>query len=598
MKTLICGHSGIMSISRPSLPLAITTMCIAFFCGCESSSGEQAGATSSTDDQTDGDAAANQEEGGAADQTKMVGQEVMAWVPPYGVQTGKEVWNSPELGAADSLTRIGLQFWTLTEASTLEYMNSVTDDDVRWFVEQAHQKDVLALATIMNEGTQLGEPGFHWGLVRTALKDDGVEKVAAALLEIVGKFDLDGIDLDLEAWKQDGPDSTYTRADRELFARLVATLSEQLKPQGKILTAASFAFNGRAIPQPAWWGDWAGAVDSIHAMGYVETFAGGLGRADYQEVQNFALSQGFDARQLLIGVPAWVDAWEGSENNQGVTNLDNLAFLANCLDEKSGVAVWAFDHPAAHIIPETGTAPWSDTGPWQALQAFQTETEQDKSVCAPFLPNRALFDDMSYSGQNRYGGNWLALNDLWDRPESKRDEATAVMTYDSSYDLGFGEGVWGDISRGYREEEDRSLLSATIEVSTLEDGEAWGGLWMEFLPRDCSRFDEIGDECNWHPKGLGEFDASAYDQLHIGLRCDAGATVQLQIETQKDAENAAYSYRQEVDCDGEWADIAIDLSQVDARSQLARLGVVVVSNEAPLSTSFDIAGISFDTEVL
>ena len=151
-------------------------------------------------------------------------QQVMAWIPSYGVETGKLVWESEELGAAQSLTRLGLQFWTLNETSGVDFLEGVSEQDVDWFVEKARQEEVEILATIVNDGAALGQPGFNWDLVRSALAADGVAKVSEQLLNLVERYKLDGIDLDLEAWQQVGPEAVYTKKDRKLFAELIVCI--------------------------------------------------------------------------------------------------------------------------------------------------------------------------------------------------------------------------------------------------------------------------------------------------------------------------------------------------------------------------------------
>ena len=226
-----------------------------------------------------------------------------------------------------------------------------------------------------------------------------------------------------------------------------------------------------------------------------------------------------------------------------------------------------------------------------AVQALKRGGKNNDTTCLELMPNRSLFDDMSQAGKNLYGGNWLAVNDKWERSESGRAAATSVLTFDGSYDLGFGEGVWGDISRGYRTVDERQVLSAMVKVTEVEATDAWGGLWMELLPRDCGLFDEIGDECNWQAQGLQEFDASAVQELVTEIRCDQGKELTIDLQSKADVKKQEYCFRQTVACTGEWQEQRLSLPV--AAEMLARIGFSFRSSQAPAFLNFDIARVYF-----
>ncbi|GEM_PF-432835 len=524
------------------------------------------------------------------------GQEVMAWVPAYSIQGAKNVWLS-QYGAVkvpSTLTRIGLQFWTMTEAGGLEELFDGNDTEAAWFVERAHAEGVQVLATVTNSETKTGGSAFDWGVVREGLKGEGYKTLTVELLDLVERLNLDGVDLDLES----GGEGVlpYTSGDRALFGKLANYLGKKLHAQGKLLTVDTFVSNNGLAPQPSWWSDWIDNVDTLHAMGYTLTFAGGLGNASYQTVQDLALSAGYSSNQILMGLPLWVDSWAGDDSGEGVSHVENLQFIANCLQKSSGVALWALDQPSSNIIQSTGKPSWSSVEAWQNLLKIREGHELNESLCKETNVDPSLVEDMKFVGINRRGGRWFAANDYWDRSEAERDGATKVLTFDESYDLALGEGAWGYIKNGYREVGGRRVISAQINAESLAGGTAWGGLWMEFLPRDCAQLPEGDMSCGWAPKALTELDVSNVKDLVLGVRCEKGKVLTAQVLSRSESIAGSPGLLQELECTGEFKDYKIALE--GRLSQIARLQLALQTTEVPASLSFDIAGVALDASVI
>ncbi len=540
-------------------------------------------------------------------------QIVMGWVPHYGIAPGLKALKSTygKTEVINTLDRIGLQFWTLNVDGTITNLQGANDEDVKPFLALAAKHDIKVLLTVTNdagslnaEGTAAADRlvGFHWGTVRQAFKAVGPDGVAQALLDVVEKTNLDGIDLDFEA----GGVGKYTAKDREDFAQLVSILSLNLKEKSQLLTVDTFpGTNKTLVPNINWWEDWQGKVDSLHAMGYENTYKNGRGDANYQQLQDAALEAGFQAEQLIVGVPVWLNKWAGGENNIGYSHQENIEYLAHCLKQPSGVALWALQHPEAHTITETNEKPWTTDAPWAELKKLHDGQEQRISVCAAAEDQENLIDNFLTPESNRLGGRWFASSDFYDRTDT--DNASRVLTEDGSYDMALGEGWWGKIDRGYSEVDGVTYLSGIVEINgAIDDNAGFGGVWMEFMPRDCSQLDDPSDGCGWRVEALVGQDLSAHEELVVGMSCQKDKEFLITLDTKEGVLAKEGPWGTSIKCSGNSENYRISLKDPQAvlggtgefdPSQATRLRVEF-QNKKPSSASFSLTGIALDQDVI
>ncbi|MFM8386863.1 MAG: glycoside hydrolase family 18 protein [Planctomycetia bacterium] len=281
-------------------------------------------------------------------------REVMGWVPPYGLAACQAAVTADfgDHDVQDGLTRVGLQFWVPRTDGTLKYADHETttpgDSDVAWWKAWAQPRGIEVLLTVYNN---IGS-GWDWPLARAAFATHRATFVAALLAEL-DRLGLDGIDLDLEGLGDlDG--------DRAAYAAFVAELSAGLKVRRKLLTVDSFHYiwNG---PNQSWWPDWAGKVDTIHAMGYDDLYEGGSLYQPYSFQQSTGVAAGFPASAILMGLPTYVDSW-GTSSGRGTGALAHVQEARLDLDEPAGIALWDLRL----------TAPaWRDATLWAELAALK-----------------------------------------------------------------------------------------------------------------------------------------------------------------------------------------------------------------------------------
>lgn len=272
--------------------------------------------------------------------------QVVGWVPPYAMDKAMEGLNAtPGVGA--SLTRLGLQFWNPTadgKGVVLAPIDNtgkpVTPADVKRFRDWARERNIPVLLTVYNNSQVIGK--WDWALARNAFINQRAAFTQALVAEM-DKYQLDGIDLDLEG------EGSF-EADREPYAHFVRELSKQLKARGKLLTIDSFHSPCANAPNMAWWPDWKGQVDAIHSMGYAdlyegstETFTppgqkaceGGAHIFKYSWQLQHGLKAGYAKDQIVLGLPTWVDTW-----GQGGLGSDAASHIREVRALGAGIALW------------------------------------------------------------------------------------------------------------------------------------------------------------------------------------------------------------------------------------------------------------------
>ncbi len=308
------------------------------------------------------------------------GPQVIGWVPPYALEASmRGLESSPAVGA--TLTRIGLQLWNpsvdgrgLVFAPIDATGQQVKGADVVRFRDWARTRSIQVLLTVYNNSQVLGK--WDWALARGAFADHRAEFIQALVAEM-DKFQLDGIDLDLEG---EGDHST----DRVAYAAFVRDLSKVLRSKGRLLTVDSFHSPCDNAPNMSWWGDWKGQVDAIHSMGYADLYegstdtftppnqpvcAGGAHLFKYSWQLQHGLTAGYRADQIVMGLPTWVDTWgKGGLGSDAVSHLREVQTLGG------GVALWDLQLAAPG---------WNSSDTWDAVRALRRNPGSGWKKLAP-----------------------------------------------------------------------------------------------------------------------------------------------------------------------------------------------------------------------
>ncbi len=296
--------------------------------------------------------------------------QVIGWIPAYGIDSSMRALDSnPEI--AKGLTRIGLQFWnpsvdgkSLVFAPIDEQGNLVTEAQVRAVVAWAKQRGIQVVLTVYNNSQVLKK--WDWELARRAFADQA-KPFSSALLQEMQKYNLDGIDLDLEG------EGSLDR-DRQAYSRFVAGLSKELKKRGKLLTIDSFHSPCTNAPNMSWWADWRGKVDAIHSMGYQDLYEGstasftpeggtvcenGAAMFKYSWQLQYGIKAGYRADQIVMGMPTWLDNWgEGGAGSKVLDHLKEVKQLG------VGIALWDLQLEAKD---------WRQTETWRAIRELKAK---------------------------------------------------------------------------------------------------------------------------------------------------------------------------------------------------------------------------------
>jgi hypothetical protein len=285
---------------------------------------------------------------------------VMTWVPPYALDPSWEQLNKTYGGAGpkNALSHLGLQFWVPTADGGLARANrygEISNADIKRFRKWGDKHGVKVLLTVFN-----GEWGWDWALARQAF-GPGRKAFVSALLEEIQARRLDGIDVDLEA-----TEITGTEEDRRNFAAFIRELGAELKARDKDLIVDSFSYIWNA-PNIDWWPDLFPHVTGIVSMGYAD-----IGRAPpdgsglWQSYAWQRAAAGEWAERLLLGMPSWVDTWQG---DTAAAQID----WALPKKRKVGVAIWD---------AQMSSPGWQVEPVWQRLRELR-EQGAEKKVAGP-----------------------------------------------------------------------------------------------------------------------------------------------------------------------------------------------------------------------
>lgn len=312
--------------------------------------------------------------------------EVISWIPPYRIPECKTVMQK-EFGThsiEDGLTHLGLQFWVPDTVivdgdiastgnivfkvdTTYEIPFKPTANDVIWFRDWCHERDIKALLTIayfpMAFGSTDAQPK-NWKVQKSAFMDHRTTFVNA-LIDTMVAYNLDGIDLDLESWADGAMDSEYRTGYREF----VKELSDSLKssyPEKTLSIASSmdvWGFSNRNC-----WGDWDDLVDMLIVMAYEKSYEGQSKTSfKYSSIYDDALAAGYDSTSIAIGMASKFNSWGSGGLGSGIINhIDELKEITN---GKGSIAIWDLD-----LINKDSdsTSLWQTDSVWQALSELNS----------------------------------------------------------------------------------------------------------------------------------------------------------------------------------------------------------------------------------
>ena len=170
----------------------------------------------------------------------------------------------------------------------------LTEGDIQQFVRQAHHAKAKALISL--GGGTIPACSGEWAAL--AGSDDRA-KVIAGLLAFVDKYDLDGIDVDLEG-------DLMTRMDRDgNYTPFVQELGAALHSRSKLLTCATASYVGGMVPDAS-----LPSFDLIGIMSYdaIGPTWGTPGdeHASYERAEKdlaLWLGKGVPAGRLALGLP-------------------------------------------------------------------------------------------------------------------------------------------------------------------------------------------------------------------------------------------------------------------------------------------------------
>ncbi len=269
-------------------------------------------------------------------------KRILTWVPYYSIESSKDALMS-SVGnnrISNIITDIGLQFWSVDFSGNLTLINNNLVDDINWFIEFSRVNNIRLHLTVVNKD----ESVFDWSVVKGIVKPKIRAKFISQLIEEMSKYNLDGIDLDLE-----GDDYTCIDVDNDRlsFKLMVDELKECLNDIDKLLNINSPPDNRYCAPKSDWWEDW--NTDSIVSMVYDN--ANINDNTEYINQVNNAPSD----NEFFIGFPVWLNEWSGESVN---------THLSECIRYNCNIALWAIHH----IIDENT---WKDANIWSMLYKYK-----------------------------------------------------------------------------------------------------------------------------------------------------------------------------------------------------------------------------------
>jgi GH18 family chitinase len=170
----------------------------------------------------------------------------------------------------------------------------ITDKSLRRFVEAARKAHAKVIASL--GGGTIPKCSGDWAVL---LRPETRSKVVAGLMELVDRYQLDGIDVDLEG-------ELMTRIDREgNYTPFIQQLSAALRSRSKLLTSATGSYEGGMVPDASLpYFDLIGIM-SYDAIGPTWGTPGDE-HASYEQAEKdlrLWLAKGVPASRLALGLP-------------------------------------------------------------------------------------------------------------------------------------------------------------------------------------------------------------------------------------------------------------------------------------------------------
>ncbi|MEJ2881878.1 glycosyl hydrolase family 18 protein [Pedobacter sp. GR22-6] len=162
--------------------------------------------------------------------------------------------------------------------------------EINYVVAKAHAQGRKVLASLGG-----GDPDPNAGSIAVQFRAANRTNFINNLSDFVIYFNLDGIDIDVEGGTLD-----QIKAEQN-YAPFVSALRNKINPLGKLVTAATAAFNGGEIPASSY-----SYLDLISIMSYDNGWGGTANHSSYdaaiQHINKF-LTSGVPASKLVLGVP-------------------------------------------------------------------------------------------------------------------------------------------------------------------------------------------------------------------------------------------------------------------------------------------------------
>ncbi len=246
-----------------------------------------------------------------------------------------------------------------------ETADNVSSADLHYTVSKAHEAGVKVLVSMA--GALITSCSGDWAKL---LKPKNRGKLVDNIIDFVDKFNLDGIDIDIEG-------TLLTKIDKAgNYTPFISKLSKKLKKQDKLLTCATASYDGGMIPISA-----VDFFDFVNIMSYdaigPSWGSAGTQHSTYEQALshiNIWKKRGLAKDKLVLGVPFY---GYGFGSYSGTYSFDEIlqkfgkeainsdligSACANCnyvtynglatikaktrlaLDEGTGVMIWEITH--------------------------------------------------------------------------------------------------------------------------------------------------------------------------------------------------------------------------------------------------------------
>jgi hypothetical protein len=276
-------------------------------------------------------------------------RKVITWVAPYAIAPSltrlKALYGG--VGARNSITHLALQFWVPTQAGGIarSTQGAITDQTIKTFAAWGHANGIKVVLCIYN-----GDASWDWNLAKQGFKAHR-EKFIAALVAEMQKFDLDGIDVDLE-----GPAGNF-EADKTAYVAFAKELSSRVHKLGKIVTVDSFPWKWNA-PNWNWWAALFPYVDAINSMGYDDLGKNPVPDEGWRRYSTQKSKAGLYSTKLNIGIPSYKASWQGN------ATVDQVKWFRTAAAGRVGVAIWD---------AQFSDASWKSAPVWANLRAIRQQ---------------------------------------------------------------------------------------------------------------------------------------------------------------------------------------------------------------------------------